>query len=124
MNLSLTPKLLSNPAKEVFGLYTNYYSDNISNQVTWSGATTFQVRFDQFRSDQIRLDQIALYCTNVEVKVKVALLYSTKCNQTQRGGGGVVFSDYNTTLVNSRLDQVEKIRQIPFSWDETNNSKV
>ena len=40
-------------------------------------------------------------CTVVEVNVKVALLYSTKCNQTQRGGGvvwcgGVVFSDYNT----------------------------
>ena len=29
-------------------------------------------------------------CTVVEVNVKVALLYSTKCNQTQRGGGGVV----------------------------------
>ena len=28
--------------------------------------------------------------TVVDVNVKVALLYSTKCNQTQRGGGGVV----------------------------------
>ena len=34
-----------------------------------------------------------MYCTNVEVNV--ALLYSKKCDQTQRGGG-VVFSNYNT----------------------------
>ena len=32
----------------------------------------------------------ALYCPNVDVKVKVALLYSTKCNQTQCCGGGAV----------------------------------
>ena len=53
-------------------------------------------------------------CTVVEVNVKVALLYSTKCNQTQRGGGGVVvvwwwcggvvFSDYNTHPVYTALN--------------------
>ena len=67
-------------------------------------------RLDLIRLGQTRLDCSALYCTVVEVKVKAALLYSTKCNQTQRGGGvvvrwcvvvcgGVVFSYYNTTLV-------------------------
>ena len=75
----------------------------LQDQVSRSGATTYQVRFDQIGSDQIRLDQTRLdqimnfgllctvQCTVVEVNVKVALLYSTKCNQTQRGGGGVVW---------------------------------